>query len=885
MSRWSRIANVFRGSVDRDIAEEIESHLEEAQAAGRDSTEASRAFGSRLRAHEVVRDAMVAPWLDSLVADAVFGWRQFLKHKAASAAAVLSLALGIGSCTAAFRLIDALFLRPLPVADPGRLYVLTYGDIDIDGKPINQDSSDYPGFRMLRAAVKGQAELMAISYPARVDITFGSDQEMERVHQQYVSGWTFGEFGLKPAWGRLFTESDDLTPGAHPYAVVSYEYWLRRFGKDPRVLGRTFRSGNHTLRIVGVAPLGFTGTHTGTLTDIFIPTMMNAQAIDNQNWVWFQTWVRLQPDADPEPVRQRLRAALLAHHQDQVKSFPPGMSKREVDRYVSAPVFLESAAAGFSAMQKIYGRALAILAGLVALVLLIACANVANLMTAQAAARAREMALRVSIGAGRGRLVQLVLMESALLAAIAAMLGILFAWWAAPFVVGMINPPDDPARLILAADWRVTTFAVALTFAVTLLFGLAPALRASSVKPASALKGGEDPHAKRRLMHALVAVQVAFCFLVHFVAGLFISTFERLANQPTGFSSARVLTLETVSKAPKTQEFWYQAVERLRSLPAIESAAVAGWALMSGNGWNDYIWANGRTPEQYAPPWFLGVSPGWFETMKIARLDGRDFRPDDKFPHVAAVNEAFARRYFDGHSPVGRTFQMIPEDKGKVTVQIVALVGNARYMGMREPLSPMVYVPFVGMAARDQKGTAQATFLVRTRSANPMALASILRREIPRARSEFRVSNIRTQEELVRNQTIRERMLAVLSLFFATVALVLAGVGLYGVLDSAVVGRRRELGIRIALGAPHADIARRVTLEVFSMLLAGSACGLALGIGSERYIATLLYQVKATDAPMLALPAFTILTAALLAAFPPVLRAIRIDPSEMLRAE
>jgi putative ABC transport system permease protein len=883
MSTWSRIANVFRSrSLDRDIDAELESHFNEARAAGRDPAEVSREFGSRLRAHEAVRDAIVATWLESLVADARFGWRQLGKHKAASAAAILSLALGIGSCTAAFRLIDALFLRPLPVADPGRLYVLSYGTIDDSGKAGTAAASDYPGFQMLRSVVKGEAELMAISDPDRIDVTYGSDADLERAYQQYVSGWTFAEFGLKPALGRLFTEADDLKPGAHPYAVLSYDYWSRRFGRDPRVLGRTLHAHNRVFQIVGVAPEGFTGTGTGTFTDLFIPTMMaNADAINNENLVWFTTWVRLHPGVDPERVRQQLRAALLLHRRDVVKLWLPEVLRRVGEHYLSAPVFLDPAAAGFSFTQKTYRRALAILGVLVALVLLIASANVANLMSAQAAARTREMALRVSIGAGKRRLVQLVLVESLLLALVASALGIVFAWWAAPFVVGMINPSDSPARLILPADWRVTSFAVALTFTVTLLFGLAPALRASSVKPASALKGGEDPHARRRLMHVLIAAQVAFCFLVHFVAGLFVSTFERLANEPTGFSSARVLTLETISKAPEPPNIWYQVVQHLRSLPGVESAAVSGLTLMSGRVWTEDVWANGHSPQQYQPAWFLGISPGWFEAMKIPLLDGRDFRPDETYPHVVIVNQAFARHYFDGRSPVGQTIE-IPEGKARAKAQIVGLVKDARYNGMREPIQPTVYAATL---LPGPTGTEQGTFIVRTKSANPIALASILRQEIPRARSEFRVSNMRTQQELVDDQTVRERMLAMLSLFFATVALVLAGVGLYGVLDYAVVGGRRELGIRIALGARNGDIARRVTVEVFSMLVVGAVCGLALGLGSARYIATLLYQVKATDAPMLALPAITILSAALLAAVPPVLRAIHIDPSEMLRAE
>ncbi len=249
MSWLSRITHVFRSrSVDRDIDAELQSHFEEARAAGRDPAEVSREFGSRLRAHEAVRDAIVATWLESLVADAVFGWRQLVKHKAASAAAVLSLALGIGACTAAFRLIDAMFLRPLPVADPGSLYVLTYGFIDDSGKADTAENFSYPDFRLFRVAVKGEAELVAVSYAQWMDIAYGGE-ETERVRRQYVSGWAFAEFGLQPALGRLFTEADDLTPGAHPYAVLSYDYWSRRFGKDLRVIGGTFRNG---MRLVPV---------------------------------------------------------------------------------------------------------------------------------------------------------------------------------------------------------------------------------------------------------------------------------------------------------------------------------------------------------------------------------------------------------------------------------------------------------------------------------------------------------------------------------------------------------------------------------------------------------------------------------------------------------
>jgi predicted permease len=667
---------------------------------------------------------------------------------------------------------------------------------------------------------------------------------------------------------------------------LSYDYWSRRFNRDLNAVGRTFRVDNDIYEIVGVVEKDFTGTETGTVTDIFIPTMMNASDIHGPNTSWFRTWVQLRRGANREQVRDRLQACMTAVRREKVKGWNVGTPRARIDYYVNAKVFLESASAGVSWTQETYRRSLMILAVLVGLVLLIACANVANLMTAQAASREREMALRVSIGAGRRRLVQLVLVESTLLALLASAFGGVFAWWAAPFVVSMINPPDNPARLILPADWRVLGFAVALALAVTLLFGLAPALRASAVKPVRALKGGEDPHARRKLMNALVAAQVAFCFLVHFVAGLFVSSFDRLANQPTGFSAERVLVLDTLTKGPQPHPFWDQVADRLRSMPDVESVGIARWALMSGSGWNQDIWVNRYAPGDGPNPYFHAVSPGWLDTMKIPLIDGRDFRSGEMYPNVAIVNEAFARHYFDGQNPVGKSFEKMSGRTRRVKVAIVGYVRDARYSDMREPIRATLYVPFRRLHPDvELESPERGTFLVRTRDADPLQLASLLRHAVPQARSEFRVSNVRTQEELVRMHTIRERLLAMLSLFFAIVALLLAGVGLYGVLDYSVLERRREIGIRIALGEQADQIVRRVTTEVISMLALGALIGLALGIASERYIETLLYQVKPTDLPMLVVPVVTILTASLLAALPPVLRAVRIDPASMLRAE
>ena len=876
MSLWSRIANVFRAErLSRAIHEEFESHIQEAINQGRDPAEARQSFGPALRHLDDSHDLRVLPWLDSLRADAIFGWRQLKKNKVTSGAAVLSLALAIGACTSAFRLVDALLLRPLPVADPDRLCAISY-EGDIDGKHLAFDEFAYPLFRQMRALVKGHAELIAVGNADRVDLTFGFDQETEKAYVQYVSGWMFSSFGLRPALGRLLTENDDLKPRAHPYAALSYDYWTRRFGQDPKIIGRKFRMGNDVYEIVGVVRAPFTGTEPGTAVDIFVPTMMMNNATVRSDYNWFRTFVRLKPGVAPELARDRLRPAYRAFQQERAQTFT-GMPKHEVDAFLKFRLMLRPAAAGISVMQRDYRVSLAALGVLVALVLLIACANVANLMTAQAAARAREMALRVSIGAGRARLVQLVLVEGAILALLAAAIGGGIAWWSAPFVVSRINPPDNPARLVLPADWRVFGFGLALTFAVTLLFGLAPALRASAVKPASALKGGEDPHARRRLMHALITAQVAFCFLVLFGAGLFVDTFDRLSKQPTGFSAARLLTLETLTPTPQPSTYWEQVADHLRALPGVEQVAISEWPLMTGESWSGFISVNGMRPSE-TDSYFLSISPEWRHVMRIPLIAGRDFRPSNALPGTAIVNKTFARQYLGLENPVGRSFDVVDLGGPHTSYQIVGLVADARYKNMREPMQAVAYFPFKGDYSR-------GTFIVRTTSSNPLVMASMLRREVPRARPEFRVSTIRTQKELIESHTVRERLLAMLALFFAAVALLLATIGLYGVLNYSVLQRRREIGIRMAIGAPAADIARRVTVDVLTMVLLGSVIGLALGLASVRYIESLLYQVRATDVGMLAVPWLTVPAVTFLAAVPAVIRAVRIDPMAILRAE
>jgi predicted permease len=885
MSLWTRVANAFRGdSLNREIEEELQSHIEEAIASGHDPEEARRIFGSILRQREASHSIRVAGLLESLLADVRFGWRQLCRNKVTSVTAVFSLALGIGSCVAAFRLIDALLWRPLPISNSSKLYALSRKLTGPEGKPIEDGYWATPDLNLMRDAVKDQADLIAISDADRTDITWSTDDEMEKAHVVYVSGNMFPLFGLEPALGRLLVPADDRGPGVAPYAVLSWDYWNHHFGRDPHVLGRSLHIGDQTFEIIGVGPHDFTGTETGTVTDIFLPLSVNGLAT-RDGVSWHHTFLMLKPGVNPgtalEPLRQHLSAVSRAFEAECSTCFR-GVPKATIDRLLNKKLVFHPAGAGISDLQKDYRRSLGILGLLAALVLLIACVNVANMMTAQAAARAQEMALRSSIGAGRRRLIQLILCQSALLALFASVIGAFFAAWSAPFVLSLINPPDNPARLALTADWRVLVFGFGLIILVVLLLGLLPALRASAVRPIAALKGGQDPHSPRRLMRGAIALQIAFCCLVLFLSSLFVASFQRLQNRPLGFSTDRLLLLETVAGKGQLPVVWNQTAEALRAVPGVDSVAISGWPLLGRIMINSDISINNAPPSP-TPAFFLNVSPGWLSTMKIPLVSGRDFSSQDGSPGAAIVNETFARTFFPGQDPIGRTFE---RGANQPPNTIVGVTPDTPYHDLREPSPAVFYVPLDEIDADSAPGPVRfATFTIHTDAQDPLALANSLRQFIAQRRNGLRVSNITTQLNLVRDQTIRERLIAMLAAFFAAVALLLAGIGLYAVLNYSVLQRRREIGIRMAIGSTRAGIVRLVTLDVFLMIALGGCAGVALGFGAARYVESLFYQVKATDADMIALPACALLLTALVATLPAVLRALRTDPTEILRAE
>ena len=874
---------------DADLQEELRLHMElaaeDAQRRGQPVRAARMHTGGAGHAMDALRDQRGWPWLQALLADVVFAWRQLNKHRTATAAAVLSLGLAVGATTAAFRLLDAVFWRALPITQSERFFALGWNSMTSQGEPDYRDDFDYPTFRRYRDAVGARAEVMVVGTSSRQDIVI--DGEAERASRQYVSGNVFSSFGLRPEIGRLIVASDDVEPRGRDVAVLSYEYWSRRFGRDPSVVGRTFRWGRSTMEIIGVSPQGFTGTEPGRMTDFFVPATVNSQALNSRGWSWFRIWVRPNDAVSVEQVRQLVQAQVTRDRQEEVKSLPGNASGPRIKAFLNEQIQLSTAAAGVSGLQRTFRRPMLILAALVVLVLLIACANVANLLIAQAVARANEMALRVSIGAGRGRLIQLVLVESALLAVCASIAGAVFAWWAAPFVVSLLAF-QEPVQLVLNANWRVLGFGIALTVVVTMLFGLAPALRASTVRPFGALKVREDRQGHRRLVRSLIGVQMAFCLFVLFTAGLFAATLKNLSDRSLGFEPDNLAVLEinlTGEKQPA--QVWAEVGERIRATPGVENAAFAMWVPLSENRWRAPVSTDGHPAEDNSP-FFLGVSPAYFSTMRIGLVAGRDFRVDDSaralepitgtrsLPVVGIVNEAFARAYFDGRSPIGRQVLVRQERDVDVPMEIIGLVRDAAYYDVREPMRPTVFVP------NDARN--QAAMVVRT-TGDPVALGPTLRRSVTQIRSDFRVMNVATQRAFVQRQMLRERLLATLSLFFAAVALFLAGVGLYGVLNYAVIQRRREIGVRMALGARAVHVVRGVIVEMMTPVGVGAVLGLGAGLAFGGLIERILFEVKATDPLAVTAPLLTLALAAALAALPPALRAVRIDPAQTLRSE
>lgn len=813
--------------------------------------------------------------LESLWRDLRLGFRLLGKDAIVSSTAVISLALAIGACTAAFSLIDALILRELPVRDPhGLVYLNRSGPKNNELRFSTMFS--HPFFERVRQAGAPHLEAFTMSHQSlRQAILPDAGGTEEKLRTQYVSGNAFNVLGVGAALGRVLLPTDDVTPGGHPVAVVSHAFWTRRLGANPAALGQWIRLEQRPYQIVGVAEARFTGAQPGVLTDIWISNMMfQADSLPSPTWNWLQIWGRLAPHATRETV-QPVVLTTLTNFEAEL----PGAAKARGQQTAESAIDVRDASTGVSQVRQHFERPLLALAAIVGVVLLIACSNVANLLLARGAARRREMALRASIGAGRGRLVQQVLVESSVLTLAATALGVLCATLAVPIIVGMLTTNENPVYLEAQPDWRALIFVAVLGGLTTVLFGLAPALRASAINPGEATALGNRHHtANAGVARPLLTAQIAFSLTILFVAGLLLRSFDRLLAVDLGFEPEGVVLLSVEARdrfePDKAREVGRLLLERVQSMPGVESASLSGWALFRG-------WSNGNNLELpgggRAQTMRLTVSPRFFRTMGTRLIDGREFEPHDSdasSPISLIVNETFARRYFAGERAVGR--RLTTTSRGQtIAYEIIGVAADTRDGSVRREMNPYIFSPI---------GDAGGTLQVRT-ALDARTMADHLRSELPRVHPSLRLVDVTVQSSLVGNTLLRERLLAVLSGFFAVLGLALAAVGLYGVASHAVVRRTREIGIRLTLGARPAAIVRSVLGRVAVAVAAGVVAGLAGGMFFARYVQTLLFEIEPHSVSSLSLPVLCLVGVALVASWFPARRATRVDPAEALRMD
>ncbi len=901
MSWISRLANACRPvRTAADLEDELQFHLEQRAndlvRGGMSRREAEllarRQLGNPLQLRESSHDIKSASWLDSLLRDFRFGFRMLTKHRTTSLAAIASLGLAIGACTAAFALIDALIFRPLPLRAPSELIDLARvmpAFFSPDNQPHESAFFSYPQYELLRDTARDHADIFAMSLSGGLQPVLFDDAggASENIRAESICGRGFEILGVKPAAGRLIQPDDDSLTDGHPVAVLSYAFWKRRFGASPSAIGRSVTVGRKHFQIIGIAADPFSGVRPGYLTDLWLPLSVAAEPrhLADPDRGNVSVWGRLHPGVEPSQVRERLQAALTNFLRDRVRINPPrNLNDAQVQQFTDAPLRVRDASTGSDSLFRAqFRRPLSILALICGLLLLIACSNVANLMIARGAARETEMALRISLGAGRSRLLQQMLIESGQLASAACALGLLFAAFIPPFLVVDLGPTEFPAWLDVRPDSRTLAFAATLSLLTALLFGVAPAVRVSSASPGATLKGGGTQHSGRvGWLRWVLAAQVGFSVAVLFLSGLLLLSFRKLITVDLGFARDNVVLFDLAPREREgpRPESGVELLEYLRSLPAVQAASMSQQRPMGG----DMVWIMtpiirmpGRANETVRPR-EVPVSAGFFRALQIRWIAGRDFLPEEiaaKSPAVI-VNQAFIDKFLPGQNAIGQRFEKFGDAPNSVPQQIIGVVANARYNNPREPDRPSIYTPL--------RSVAGATLNIRTGS-QTASLIPWLRKEIETAAPTLMVRGSILLGSQIDSTLLRERLLALLAGFFSVVALLLASVGLYGVIHYAAVRRTREIGIRIALGARRAAVVRLVVSETSMPVLAGIGLGIACGIGLARYLSSQLFGVTPTDFWSLAAPLACVLIATAAAVLPPALRAAGADPLKALRHE
>lgn len=916
-SFWSSLRRnlLHRERVEDDLDREVESYyemlVERYTAQGLSIEEARRLVrlrcGGPEQVKEGVRDVRAGAWIDGTVQDLRYAVRTLRKSPAFAVTAILSLALAIGANTAIYAIVDAALLRPLPVADPGRLFTLTTLQIQEQGKerPLEDPTWSYPVLQQFREAAGDAARLALFSSGNLTDIQIPNpDAPMEKAICAYVSGDAFDMLHVPPALGRVFTSAEDRVPWGHPYLVISHDYWRRRFHGDSGVLGRHVQIGRHNFTIVGVAREGFFGVEPGKFVDIWMPAMMYSKAaFDNPTWGWFRIVGRLAPGETVAAVKARLDPVFRAYEDDLVRRFP--MTPAPVQKqYRERPLLVHGASSGASNFQATFARSLWIVLCVGAGILIIACANVASLLLARAAARSPEIAMRTSLGASRARLVRQLLTESLLLSVAAGALGWAVARIAAPGLIAMLSEKAQPVRLALAMDTRVLLFCAAVSTVAAVFFGIVPAWRASAARPMEALRGARATVGHLVLGRAFLAVQVAFAFLLILAGGSFLFSLRNLLDVPTGFNPHHVAVvnvsteLSDVSQKPELNVFLDELQRRIEGLPGVQGAAIGyPGALFEGSHTSVQVTVPGKASRQ---EYTMAASPRYFAAMQLPLLAGREFEQRDRDyqatgprqqmienavapryygnedpaagPRPTIVNQAFASRYYGSERPIGKVF--LTADNARH--EIVGVVANAPYGSLREGPQPILY--FI------VRGTNFVSIYIRTK----LDLASVVKmveREAGNLGHGTRVREATTLDTLIADTLLRERLLAGVGGAFAFLGLLLAGIGLFGLLNYSVTRRTSEIGIRAALGARSL----RLVCLVFRDLLLPTGAGLAAGLGCSlalvRYVRSLLFGVQGLDPAVVLTGAAVFLCVVLLAGGLPAYRAAAIDPLTALRHE
>jgi putative ABC transport system permease protein len=901
---WSsRLKRFFRrDSWDTERAREIQSYLdtEAAENIARGMSEedawfaARRKFGNPIFVREEIYKMNSLGFLEELWSDLRYGIRLLRLNPGFATAAILSLALGIGANTAIFQLLDAVRLRTLPVRDPQGLAL-----IKVD-HPHNRTGDfvtrwptmTYPQFEEIQKVQQG---FSAVATWAPESMNLARGGEVHNAQGLWVSGGFFGMLGVQPLMGRLFRESDDYTGCGASSAVVSYSFWQREYGGAADAIGRQLYVDGHSFQIVGVTPPAFYGAEIGRQYDIALPNcaeplIHGEEAFLTKRSTWWLVIVgRLKPGWSVEKAAAQLRAV---SPQVFVATLPSTFSPDDAKTYLGFNLVALPGATGLSDLRDSYENPLWLLLGLAGLVLLIACFNLANLMLARASAREKEIAVRLAIGASRGRLVRQLLAESLLLALAGTALGTLLAKWISGSLVAFLSTPRTPVFVNLGMDWRVLGFAAALAVMTCVLFGLAPALRGTRVPPGAVLKAvgrGNTPSRERfGLRRTLVVAQVALSLVLLIGALLFARSLRNLMTMNTGMNQSGILVADvdfTRAGIPKERRATYQldVLQRVRAIPGVSSAALAYFPPLSDFGWCQGIvleHAAATSPKEGLSSCRNTVSQDYFKTMGIPILAGRDFNDHDTLdsPRVAVVTQTFANKFFPGENPLGKTFRFKePIGRERSLMQIVGVVSDSKYQDLREAFQSVAYTP----STQNEHVDPDATVMIR--AGVPMReITSAIQAQFSGTPSDIEFTVLR---DTVEASILGDRLMALLSGFFGLLAELLATIGLYGVMSYMVVRRRNEIGIRTALGANRSQLIFMILREAGVLMLIGLVIGTALAIAGSQTAASLLYGLKPTDPSVIAAAIGILTVVAIIASYVPALRASRVDPMLALRDE